>query len=363
MIFQKTRIVLFPALVCVYATIAFPVFGSPGPKYVSLRGQFRCNRKLGYGTVQANAANYVGQVFELRGTVGEMIETEEGISVMLNLADKSAVTLDIPRSEIATVKEITTPVLRVLVKVSNGASGNVVPLSVLAVAHDYAVSGIEKAQEEAAQRTENARRERQMWREKAARSVSARGSATLRGGYVRLDPTGSGSISPASLGERVRSLFPAYLDFIARQNPRLNMGQAEYITFHLLKSADQNSVDPRLIVAMILAESGFNPQATSRTGAMGLGQLMPGTAAALGVSNAYDPAQNLAGSVNYLRSRLDTFGWRVDLAMAAYNAGANAVKKHGGIPPFRETQAYVKRVIRLYQELAPDVFANRSTSP
>jgi soluble lytic murein transglycosylase-like protein len=137
---------------------------------------------------------------------------------------------------------------------------------------------------------------------------------------------------------------------------------AGMITVSLLHFADRYNVDPRLVVAMILAESGFNPNATSRVGAMGLGQLMPGTAAALGVSNPYDPVQNLDGSINYLRSRLDTFadqalpggGYsfeQVAYALAAYNAGTNAVKKYKGIPPYRETQAYVRRVMSLYQQL------------
>ena len=126
--------------------------------------------------------------------------------------------------------------------------------------------------------------------------------------------------------------------------------------------ADRYNVDPRLVVSMILAESHFNPNATSHSGAMGLGQLMPGTAKALGVDNPYDPVQNLAGSINYLRSRLDTFAdhalpgggmsfEQASLAMAAYNAGANAVKKYNGIPPYTQTQNYVRKVISYYQQL------------
>ena len=109
-----------------------------------------------------------------------------------------------------------------------------------------------------------------------------------------------------SLSSRAEPLFWPYYNFIAQSNERLDSAAVGNITFHLLNFADRYNVDPRLVVSMILAESHFNPNATSHSGAMGLGQLMPGTAKALGVDNPYDPVQNLAGSINYLRSRLDT---------------------------------------------------------
>jgi soluble lytic murein transglycosylase-like protein len=109
-------------------------------------------------------------------------------------------------------------------------------------------------------------------------------------------------------------------------------------------------VDPSLIKAIIANESGFNPQATSRTGAQGLMQLEPGTAAGLGVGNAYDPAQNVWGGTRYVRGLLDRFHGNVPLAVAAYNAGPGAVEKYGGIPPYAETQNYVQNVLDSYQK-------------
>lgn len=93
-------------------------------------------------------------------------------------------------------------------------------------------------------------------------------------------------------------------------------------------------------------ESRYCPDAVSPKGALGLGQLMPGTARELGV-DPFDPAQNLAGAARYLRLQLDAFG-SLELALAAYNAGPGAVRKHGGVPPFAETRAYVREVARLY---------------
>jgi len=114
-------------------------------------------------------------------------------------------------------------------------------------------------------------------------------------------------------------------------------------------AATKAGVDPRLLAAITQAESGFNPGALSGAGAVGLTQLMPATAAGLGVDPT-DPVANLNGGARYLAGQLDSFG-RVDLAVAAYNAGPGAVRQARGVPDYPETQAYVRRVLDYYQQL------------
>ena len=111
-------------------------------------------------------------------------------------------------------------------------------------------------------------------------------------------------------------------------------------------------MEPNLLRAVIVVESGFNSRAVSKRGAVGLMQLMPATATRFGVSNPYDPKQNVHGGARYLKFLIDRFGQDIRLALAAYNAGEEAVDRNGGqIPPFAETMAYVPRVLKIYRML------------
>jgi soluble lytic murein transglycosylase-like protein len=109
----------------------------------------------------------------------------------------------------------------------------------------------------------------------------------------------------------------------------------------------RRGLPPELVLAVVAVESGFQPDAVSRKGAQGLMQLMPGTASALGVRDAFDPVQNVDGGTRYLSSLLALYGGDPRRALAAYNAGEGAVRRHGGVPPFKETQDYVRAVLRL----------------
>jgi soluble lytic murein transglycosylase-like protein len=119
-------------------------------------------------------------------------------------------------------------------------------------------------------------------------------------------------------------------------------------------AASKYGIDPAVLKGLIKQESGFNPNAGSPAGAQGLTQLMPGTAASLGVSDVHDPAQSIDGGAHYLRMQLDRFGGDYSKALAAYNAGPGAVQRFGGIPPYAETRNYVKNVLSFADQYRQD---------
>ncbi|MFO6424642.1 lytic transglycosylase domain-containing protein [Motilimonas sp. KMU-193] len=130
---------------------------------------------------------------------------------------------------------------------------------------------------------------------------------------------------------------------------RVNQKLRQHYHPTIVDIATRYQLEPALLHAVISAESGYNPQAVSRAGAIGIMQLMPGTAKMLGVSNSYDVLQNMEAGAKYLRMMLDTFNNK-KLALAAYNAGPGAVKKYNNaIPPYKETQNYVKKVMGYYE--------------
>ena len=139
------------------------------------------------------------------------------------------------------------------------------------------------------------------------------------------------------------------LDYRARDYRTLNVGfTPQDIDAAIDEAAARHNVDPNLVRSVVKVESNFNPNAVSRKGAMGLMQLMPATARSLNVSNPFDPQQNIDAGVRHLKKLLDNYGGDVRLSLAAYNAGAGAVTRSAGIPRFRETRNYVRRITDLY---------------
>ena len=142
-------------------------------------------------------------------------------------------------------------------------------------------------------------------------------------------------------------------NYIVSNNGSISYEDVAYIAKAILYYSYNYKVDPLVVTALIKSESNFNANAYSSAGAIGLGQLMPRTAEALGV-NPYDPAQNIEGACSYLATQINNFsGWAypVEFALAAYNAGPNAVREYGGIPPYAETQNYVSKIRSEYYGL------------
>jgi soluble lytic murein transglycosylase-like protein len=167
----------------------------------------------------------------------------------------------------------------------------------------------------------------------------------------------TGSTGTASLASPLGTQAAAAPASATSTSPNLPSGTP--YAAEIASAAQANGLDPALLAGLIKQESGFNPNAGSGAGARGLTQLMPGTAAGLGVTNVLDPVQSINGGAKYLKQQLDAFGGDTAKALAAYNAGPGAVQRFGGIPPYSETQNYV----RIVQANAAAYRARTTTTP
>lgn len=289
-------------------------------------------------------AQYLGQVFEAPVTVSGLIRVADRCTALLMLGEQS-LAVDVP-SSLQEAWLASGSHICVLVQLQ--AAGDPPVFRLLTAAPQSEVAPIERAQE-----ADRLAREAAIARAtEAARLARPIGS----------QPSPANVQPDAPLSARAQPLYAPYRAAIRRLNRKLSERDVDKITTSVLRFSDSNDIDPRLVVAMIIAESDFDIYSTSRTGAMGLGQLMPENARELGLSNPYDPVQNIAGAARMLRNHLDKYGGapaaggiipdaQIALTMAAYNAGPGAVRKYHGVPPYRETKRYVARVTALYKQM------------
>jgi len=313
------------------------------------------------GVVQASSSEalltFVGKrVIEVKATVRGSIGSEGNVSVILALENGRTVTI---RAE--DVPEWMRPAnsrARLLINAERETEFSSLRATLIAAIPETMIAAREKEEAAVAERNRQAEEARRA----AAAARPATPPPTSRAGTR--PPSMPGDIpnvrtAPSrELPANLLNILPAYTDFIQSRNRRLSRAQAQNIAEGILTFSVKYGVDARLIVAIVLVESNFNPNAVSHAGARGLGQLMPGTARELGVNNVFDTDQNLSGTVRLITSHIDRYSRQGNdelealvLALAAYNAGPGAVRRHGGVPPFRETQNYVRKVIATYREL------------
>lgn len=298
--------------------------------------------------VEENPAAFAGRYLDLSGLITGVVSTENSRTALVKVGTAS-VPIQFPPDKSKTSWADSDLEIRLLVAVQK-PDANGAWLKLISAAPASEVADIEQAEISRHSRTSNTSRSMGYTARYEPYTSEAMAVPGTRGGPI------------APLPDSALRIYPAYRAAIHGMNPRLSDADLDKITTSILYFSDQNKIDPRLVVAMIIAESGFNLRSTSHTGAMGLGQLMPSTARGLGVTNAYDPVQNIGAAVHILRGRLDSYGGapaegdvipydQIALMMAAYNAGPGAVRKFHGVPPYRETQRYVKRVSDLYRQM------------
>jgi len=314
---------LFTALLC--GTTAEAASSQSADEYLALRKSLGAT-SAALPTIKASPLNYIGKTIEITGLVNGIARCGESVTFLLSCGGECLVV------KAASVHKCieTGNTIRALVKIGPNSIASLSDLTLECAAYDYDVS----------------QREKQLAPKPKPKGASPASTPASNSKAFIMSRQARGF----GLSSRAMQIYDPYRRAIAKFNPRLTPQQLDTITKSVLAFSERYGVDPRLVVALILVESGFKPAATSPKGAMGLGQLMPGTARGLGVGNAYDPVQNVEASIRLVRGHLDKYG-DLALALSAYNAGGGAVRKYGGIPPYRETVNYVRKVSQIYRAL------------
>lgn len=324
--------------------IAAPATASPYPQandYFKVRDAGKIVTSFAHEDLVLSPAKFDGYLLEIRGLISGLAGADDHLTLLVNPGQGLAPhAVSVPTSARTPALSFLTPDnrVRLLCRVVSpeGATGG--RLEVVTAVKEHEAVSIDNA------RTQERLRQAASRRSGIPTRMASRGSR----------PSAATGTGGALLSRQ--QYISAYADAVQYFNRRLSRDRAETIAAAILENSIRNQLDPRLVMAVVACESNFNENAVSRVGARGLGQLMPGTAADLGVNDSFDLHQNLDGSTRLLKSHISKMSRSgevteeaVRLALACYNAGAGAVKKHGGIPPYRETRNYVKKVTALYR--------------
>ena len=302
-----------------------------------------------FADVLAHPGSYAGRTLDLAVTVSGLVSSGGDRTALLTAGGQSA-SVPLPTAFKGDDWVDSGARLRVLLLIVPDDASLPSGLRLLAVAPEGDIVAAERAQ---------AVRQAAL----SSRTLPMRRS----GRHVVWESEAASSGHPAgALPPRALAIYGPYRSLVRRWNRRLSEADVDKITTSILYFSDANNIDPRLVVATIIAESDFDVYSTSHAGAMGLAQIMPDEARSLGVTNAYDPVQNIGAAVHILRGHLDKYGGapanagiipvsQIALTMAAYNAGPGAVHKYHGVPPYRETQRYVAKIAALYRQMCGPV--------
>jgi soluble lytic murein transglycosylase-like protein len=329
-----------------------PVAASPykqANEYYKVRDRARIQENVPAEELQLQPLNFAGKLVEVRGLISALLEGTDGSATLLlqskNVESAPAYTVVVPTGTQLSqwsFMEVGSSV-RVLCRVVTVAGSSTGSLELVIPVSEYEAAAVDAE------------------RDKAAKEAALKRATELR--QKKVGPQMASRGTASAIRKRVpqysyEQLVEIYSSAVRYFNRSLSPSQARRIAGTIIDYSTRYKLDARLVMAVIAVESNFNQHAVSPVGAMGLGQLMPGTAGDLGVGDAFDLRANLEGSTRLLSSHIRNMksDGRVDeeaikLALACYNAGAGAVKKYKGIPPYRETQNYVAKITRLYRQM------------
>jgi len=326
--------------------------------YAQRRSQWTVQENLTYRTVAADVEKYRGAVLEMTGSIHGRIEVGEQVVLILHTDGGETVYLKSTTENPAITPGMT---VKALARVpSTGAFRELELLAIVSHRPSLKPAPAEPGDGETAGDPAN---------RPAARSSSGSfpqvGSRTESPAPpsrpTRRPPLPSRGRSAGSFGAPIAlaSEVEQAAAVIAAYNPRVPAAERQAIAQGIVGYARMFGLRWEFLAALVAAESNFNRTAVSSAGAQGLGQLMPSTAASLGVADPFDIFQNLYGSARYIRAQLDRYAQypsnqQFALALAAYNAGPNAVAKYGGVPPYPQTINYINRVTQIYLSLCPE---------
>jgi len=339
------------------ACLALGLFGaatttgaSPYPeadRYYAAREGRRVVEKVTFAQVQTNAARWKDALIEVRGVIHGCARRDDGGTFIISREEGDTFVIDahqaLPESTVDIARTV-----RVLARIPQDRA-SFGSLEMIAVSSEYEAASLDYE-----------RAKRRVVARPTARPTSRR--MAMRQALSRREALRRGRQRQTMLASRGFDALGQYAAAVQWFNPRLTEAEAHRLAQSIIYYSVHHGLDARLIMAVIAVESNFNVNAVSRTGAMGLGQLMPGTANGLGVADPWSPEQNVEGAARLLRGHLSRFGngsssvqeptWdQIRLALACYNAGAGAVRKYQGVPPYRETKNYIKKVGRLYYQM------------